>query len=274
MVSRAGVKLRPTIEREALYRLVIALRKEGLSYNQIIRRIESERGIVLRKSHISGWINGKHNPFGYVARFEATPRPELAYVIGVCLGDASTSLGKSYNHKIKLRVVDKEFTAEFARCLGILLCRSPARVKWHEKTRSWHAEVSSVLLRTFLKRDLRELMPSIVHCPACKSAFLRGFYDSEGSVSGRDIRVYNGDPDKLELVCKLLASLGIEFTGPHLRGERGGTVSIKGKEYNVNKDQYYVHVKTASLFAFYNRVGFSIRRKQERLEMALKITSR
>ena len=70
MVSRAGVKLRPTVEREKLYRLVLQLRKEGLSYNKIIRKVQADHGVTLRKSHISGWINGKHNPFGYVTNFD------------------------------------------------------------------------------------------------------------------------------------------------------------------------------------------------------------
>jgi DNA endonuclease len=139
--SRKGVKKRPTTERDQLYHRVLNLRKDGLSYNQIIRRIEAENGAILRKSHISGWINGKHKPFGYVTAFDATPCVELAYVIGVSLGDGSTISGKrNYSHKIKLRVIDKEFAEEFARCLGVLLRRTPPRVKWREKTHSWYTE--------------------------------------------------------------------------------------------------------------------------------------
>jgi hypothetical protein len=38
VTGRTGVKLRPTAERDKLYRLVLDLRKEGLSYNQISGR--------------------------------------------------------------------------------------------------------------------------------------------------------------------------------------------------------------------------------------------
>ena len=48
-----GYKLRPTVERERLYRLVLELRKEGLSYNQIIAGVKAEHGVTLRKSHMS-----------------------------------------------------------------------------------------------------------------------------------------------------------------------------------------------------------------------------
>jgi Fe2+ or Zn2+ uptake regulation protein len=51
---RAGVKLRPTTEREKLYHLVLELRKEGLSYNQIIRKIQTDHGVTLR----IGWAAG------------------------------------------------------------------------------------------------------------------------------------------------------------------------------------------------------------------------
>jgi DNA endonuclease len=155
-VTKPGVRLRPTIEREKLYHLVLDLRKEGLSYNQIIKMIHTEQGITLRKSHISGWINGKHKPFGYVRAFVPNPCAELAYVVGVSLGDGSTSTNRSYSHKIKLRVIDREFAAEFGRCLGVLLGRNAPLVKWRDKTHSWYTEVSSLLLTDFLRQDLAD----------------------------------------------------------------------------------------------------------------------
>jgi intein-encoded DNA endonuclease-like protein len=269
-VTKPGVRLRPTIEREKLYHLVLDLRKEGFSYNQIIKTIHTEHGITLRKSHISGWINGKHKPFGYVRAFAPTPRPELAYVIGVSLGDGSTSSNRNYSHMIKLRVIDREFASEFARCLGVLLCRSPPGVKRREKTHSWYTGVSSLLLQRFLRQELKDLIPTVSHCDDCKAAFLKGFYDSEGSIRKRHLFFYNGELDKLELVCKLLGSLGIETTGPHLRGEKGGMVSIKGHMYHVNKNQYSVYVRATSLTAFRDKVGFTLKRKQDRLENAVR----
>ena len=259
-----GYKLRPTIERERIYHLVLELRKEGLSYNQIIAKIKAEHGVALRKSHISGWINGKHKPFGYVRAFDASPCPELAYVIGVKMGDASTSVGH-YNYMIKLRVTDKDFAEEFSRCLSEILKRDPPRVKWHEKTRAWHVQASSLLLQQLLLRPVTELRRSIFHCRACMCAFVRGFFDSEGSASG-DLKASNGDLEKLTLVMEVLKVLGIETTGPHLTKEKGGTVIIKGHEYRVNKNQYYIYVRASSRLAFRNLIGFSIARKMKSLE--------
>jgi DNA endonuclease len=270
--SRAGVKLRPTVEREELYRLVLQLRKDGLSYNKIIKKIEAEHGVTLRKSHISGWINGKHNPFGYVSRFDATPTPDLAYVIGVKMGDASTSVSH-YNHMIKLRVTDKDFAEEFSKSLSKILQRSPPKVKWHDKTRAWHVQASSLLLQRFLLQPISELRSSIFHCKACMSAFVRGFFDSEGTARGK-LAASNGDLDKLALVTGVLEGLGIEVTGPHLVKEKGGTVIIKGHEYRVNKDQYYIYVRTTSRRGYHDLIGFSIARKKKDLEGLIGDSSR
>ena len=262
------------MERERLYNLVLDLRKEGLSYNKIIKKIQADHGVTLRKSHISGWVNGKHRPFGYVRAFDPQPRPELSYVIGVLLGDGTTSSNRNHSHMIKLRVIDREFAAEFSRCLGVLLCRDPPPVKWREGTRSWYTGVSSLLLQKSLRQELKDLVPTISHCDDCKGAFLKGFYDSEGSVSKRRLLLFNGELGKLELVRSLLGTLHIKTTGPHLRKEKGGMVSIKGHSYHVNKNQYYVYMRTTSLLAFRDKVGFIITRKKERLERAVKVSTR
>lgn len=261
MKSRAGIRLRDTVQRDNLYHLALALRKEGRSYNQIIKEIESRTGITLRKSNISGWVNGKHRPFGYVRAFDRTPRSELAYVIGVALGDASMSGNRNHSHKIKLRVIDKEFCEEFSRCLSVILGRTAPGVKWHDRTHAWHTEVASLLLKNFLSQNLSLLVPTISHCDNCKSAFLRGFFDSEGSISGRSLTASNEDLRLLKLVCDLLLSLGINTTGPHLATKSGRTVMIKGKFWRQNNDLYYIRVRSSSLQRFQDAVGFFIRRK-------------
>jgi intein-encoded DNA endonuclease-like protein len=264
MGSKLGHRLRPTVERERLYLLVLEQRKEGLSYNAIIERVRAEQGVTLRKSHVSEWVNRKHRAF------DPKPCPELAYVIGVKMGDASTSTGRhNYNYMIKLRVIDKEFASEFSRCLGVILGRSPPAVKWDEKKGLWHTQVSSLLLQKLLRRDLEDLIPIIKHCQICQGAFLRGFYDSEAGFSGRSLRVSNGHKDVLILVCELLDSLGIENTGVHLSKKAGALVLIKGRFYRQNLDKMYVYVRVRSLAAFRDKVGFAITRKKVGLERAI-----
>ncbi len=197
----------------------------------------------------------------------------IAYVVGVSLGDGSTSSNRNHSHKIKLRVIDSEFAAEFARCLGVLLSRSPPLVKWREKTHSWYTEVSSLLLKNYLRLELKELVPTISHCDGCKAAFLRGFFDSEGSISSRTLTASNENLELLKLVCELLQSLGVETTGTHLATKGGRTVMIMGKFYRQNEDGHYLRVRAKSLEKFQVIVGFSIRRKSEALSLALSKTA-
>jgi DNA endonuclease len=268
--SKLGHRLRPTVERERLYRFVLQLRKEGLSYNQIISKIEAEHGVALRKSHISGWINGKHKPFGSVRTFDAKPCPELAYVIGVTKGDASMSVSRNYNYKIKLRVTDKEFAEEFARCLSVVLGRNPPRVKWHQKTCSWHTEISSLLLQNVLKQPLPNLKRFIEGNDACAAAFLRGFFDSEGWVYLTQLGVVNTNTVTLRYVSKLLEwRFGMRVRGPRVSSRGGRIVIIKGKPYHANRDCYSLLVDKSSLSVYQNIVGFTIQRKQQRLALAI-----
>jgi intein-encoded DNA endonuclease-like protein len=174
---------------------------------------------------------------------------------------------------IKLRVTDKDFAEEFSKCLSKILQRSPPKVKWHDKTRAWHVQASSLLLQRFLLQPISELRSSIFHCKACMSAFVRGFFDSEGSARGK-LAASNGDLEKLALVTEVLESFAIEVTGPHLAKEKGGTVIIKGHEYRVNKDQYYIYVRAGSRRGYQDLIGFSIARKKKDLEGLIGDSSR
>jgi DNA endonuclease len=266
---RSGVPLRPTMERELLYHLVVNLRNEGRSYNQIVEDVYAKMGVRLSKSNVSGWVNGRHNPSGSVRVLDASPSPELAYVIGVKMGDASMSVGGNYQYMIKLRVTDKDFAEEFSRCLSLILGRTSPAVKWHEKTHAWHTQVSSLLLRRLLLQPLIELK-SIVNCnDECRGAFLRGFFDSEGNVSGRSVTASNGDLDKLHLVKEILFELGIHTYGPDLMMRAGGMVMIKGRLCHGNKNMYRIRIAAASLEQFKKSVSFSIGRKANSLNGAV-----
>jgi len=56
---------------------------------------------------------------------DLSPSPCLSYVIGVVLGDGylRKGIGTNRAHLVVLTVKDKEFTEEFARCLGKLIRR-------------------------------------------------------------------------------------------------------------------------------------------------------
>ncbi|MDT7877870.1 MAG: hypothetical protein RQ862_04870, partial [Candidatus Caldarchaeales archaeon] len=121
--------------RIKLYDDAVALRRGGLTYKGIIEEIYRRYGVRLFKSHISYWLRGVHSPYNgrRIPSLELlNPSEELAYVIGVKVGDGYTYRRrrtiKGYNDVwIGLKAKDKEFVEEFARCLAKVLGRKQIR---------------------------------------------------------------------------------------------------------------------------------------------------
>jgi hypothetical protein len=87
--------------RIRLFDEVNRLRRDGLTYKEIIEAIWRRYGVRLSKSHISYWIHRTHSPYNgrYMPSTELLrPSEELAYVIGVKVGDGYA--GKS-RHTVK-----------------------------------------------------------------------------------------------------------------------------------------------------------------------------
>jgi DNA endonuclease len=259
--------VRPVLERDELYKKVLALRADGLSYSRIIEEIQRTTGVRLRKSHLHDWTTGKHRPLGSVRAFAAEPSPELAYLIGVSKGDADLGIDR-WNYRVRLRAVDKDFVQTFNHFGSVVLGTKPHSMSWIQKRGQWSVEICSLKLYRFLKRPLLELKAAIEHCEYCIASFLRGFFDSEGSMSGRNLTVSNTRLVTLACVRRLLRRLGISTTGPHLSTEGERIVLIKGKFYKANRSVYYLRVRANSLEMFRALVGFSIGRKSEALREA------
>jgi len=104
------------------------------------------------------------------------------------------------------------------------------------------------------------------------TSFLRAFFDSEGSVEKNgNIRVYNTDLRTLNYVKELLLRLNIEVTGPHLTVKKGTPFYDKKMEktYYAKKDVYYLYIRANSRRKFAELIGFTIKRKMEKLMKAL-----
>ncbi len=267
------VSIRPTSkritrsfeERVKLYEAVLGFRGKGLRYTEIAREIERVFGVKLDGSQVRIWMLDVAGPYGRVHRFEAKEVPELAYVIGVKLGDATQSKNWHHNYMIKLLVTDHEFAQEFARCISVILeCNIP-RVWWYTKRRAWYTEVNSIMLFKFLKRPFDELRRYIDHSNECASAFLKGFFDAEGSSSGGVVTCSNTNLQLLVYVQWLLEShFGVVTNGPYEVGQRPGTKKvIKGKICNVNKQAYNLSFRRKDSTEFARLVGFTIPRKQQ-----------
>jgi intein-encoded DNA endonuclease-like protein len=273
-------KREPYLPRELrikIYNDIRKLRKCGLSLTKIRDKIYRKYGVWINTSTISRWLHGVSTPYNgrrIPSPELLKPSEDLGYVIGVRLGDGYTS-EKSDGHIIGLRAKDKEFVEEFGRCLGNVLGRKPIR-PWKD-VRRYIVEAKSKTLYELLRKpvDLKRTKKYVEHCPKCIAAFLRGLFDSEGCISKDGyITLYNTNYEVLTYVQRLLRRFGIESTGPRPHKQKGTTMHDPrtGKQYKTKKDCYCLYIRAESLLKFYRHVGFTIRRKQKRLEEYLRRT--
>jgi intein-encoded DNA endonuclease-like protein len=260
----------PFDSRVRLHVRVMELAKLSMSYQQIQNEIFDSTHIWLSKGSISGWVRGIHNPSGGKNAFHAVPSPELAYVIGVIAGDGNLNV-HGYNYVMLLSVTDRDFAEEFSRCLAKTLSRrKPYRVRRSDKRNRWIVQGSSLLLYRFLNRPWQKLKTYIEHCEECTAAFLRAFYDGEGSISQGHLVISNTDKMLLNYVRDLLHVLKIE-TGKLLVSTKAGTIlkdPRTGKIYRRRHDCYQLVIRTKSRAQFARHVGFTIQRKQLLLRAA------
>jgi intein-encoded DNA endonuclease-like protein len=252
----------PYLPRELrikLYNDVRKLRKQGLSYTNIRNKIYRKYGVWIGKSTIWSWLRRVSSPYNgrYIPSLKLLkPSEDLGYVIGVRLGDGYTREDSAgYRYLIGLQAKDEEFAEKFGICLGNVLGRRPIR-PWKDAKRGTYVVITaSKTLYELLKKpiDLKRIKEYVEHCPKCTAAFLRGLFDSEGNVSKNGyISLYNTNYEVLVYAQKLLKRFGIEATGPWPHKQKEG--------------YYYIYIRAESLPKFYQLIGFTIRRKQKRLE--------
>jgi hypothetical protein len=139
----------------------------------------------------------------------------------------------------------------------------PIRPKFREGVGKYVVKAASKTLYELLKKpvDLKRIKKYVEHCPKCTAAFLRGLFDSEACI-GKDghIKLYNTNYEVLVYAQRLLRKFGIESTGPWPRKQKEG--------------YYYIYIRAESLLNFYRYIGFTILRKQKRLEEYLKRTGK
>ena len=258
--------------RIELFKRAKALRETGLSYSKIVETLRKEFNVGPSKGQLSEWLRGIHGPFGSANQFLAEPTPELAYVIGVKLGDGSLNR-KGYNRRIRLQSVDLDFVLEFDRRLSKVLSTRRHKPWFDTKRRDIHIEARSVLLYNFLNQPWGLLKPWISHCTSCVSMFVRGFFDSECSISKHgSITCSNSDAGLLKFVQRLLLIyFKIETTGPRINTHAGTEISNRGRTYIRKRDCYYIYVRVKSLGGFYREIGLTIQRKRVRLETRLRM---
>jgi len=263
--------------RIKLYQKVLELRRQGLGYKRIKKKIEELCNVSLSISTISRWcrkICSPHNGCRVPSVKFLEPSPELSQVIGTVAGDGFATKKNGNEYVIGARVKDGDLIEEFSRCLGKVLGRDPPRPR-QEKDGAFVVEVESKALYELLRKpiDINRIAPFVEHCEECMRRFARSFFDSEGSVDkDGKIRCYNSDLQLLQYVRKILNILGIRTTRPKICTKKGTAFfdRRRGKTYTAKKDVYRICVRMSDVLRFYQRIGFTIQRKQKRLEEYLR----
>jgi intein-encoded DNA endonuclease-like protein len=282
IISKRGKRRKclPLEIRAKMYEDVIELKRQGLKPSQIQEELFEKYKVQLCMKNIYNWINGKHYPFGNVNNFNEKPSPKLAYIVGVIFTDGYKYIGKQSQYSLRLAVNDREFAEKFAECLTeILKKKKPYKPFYNKNQKKWIVAGCSVLLFGFLNRTLKELKPIIEHDEKCVSAFLQALFDGEGTIyikikgkkRRRGLYLFNTNK-KLLIYAKYLLRkyFSIEATGPYLKTRKGTLREFPNGVYKATKDCHYIYIRTKSLSNFYRHVGFSIKRKQQKLIKAIK----
>lgn len=149
-------------------------------------------------------------------KLNLSPSKNLAYVLGVCLGDGWVNKPSRQDNRIGLESTDKEFIVSFRNSLrevGLNPYGIGSR-KRKDRSRTWFVNTSNKwFCQWFHKlsyKDLRKLLEK----NHFKKEFVRGFYESEGTFDRNGsrwrLRIYNTDSDLLSFVGELIKELGYE----------------------------------------------------------------
>jgi len=126
-----------------------------------------------------------------------------------------------------------------------------------------------------IEKRTKNILPALEKkSSSFQCGFIRGFFDADGSpqgnvAKGRSVRLSQAGTEKLKVVQRIMARLGIATTITDVRCEGGPTMLPDGrggeKEY-VAKDRYELIVARNCIDIFADRIGFSHPDKKHRLE--------
>jgi len=151
------------------------------------------------------------------------PSVSLAYILGVLYGDGWTS-GTNGRYQVGLSVVDRVFADEFARalqCIGVRPVRLKTKARGNRQEQVTVVGCNRYLYHWIQNRTLKDLEFTALKDLENASAFLRGFYDSDGSCAReRYFNFTNTDESLIHLAWRLLSRLGIvaRILGPYSNG--------------------------------------------------------
>ena len=215
---KSGIKMRKGKVTDETAEKWVELYKNGLSIVKIAKEYNVNNETVrywLKKKNVKLLDSGyrsKQRAFERFKKVNLNPTESLAYILGVIEGDGCIS-----KNRVKLHVTDKDFADEFEKHLKII---GFDNIKRRIVKRPNHKEVYEVYVFSapfcewYHKLEKYGDYEKMFNNKNFMGLFLRGIFDSEGSVSS-SIRMTNTNKDLLDLCCKFLNKLKIEFSVYH-----------------------------------------------------------
>jgi intein-encoded DNA endonuclease-like protein len=206
---------------------------------------------------------------------------ERAYILGVMCGDGCVFSGDAHkkqwtykNYIVHLSVKDKDFIDEFIKCVKSVYGITPSLYfrNRNNKNKKWSNIWVAKITRKLIYEDLNSysfgckswcVPKEIVNCKKkdVVGHFLRGFYDSEGSVTqgprSFTLSICSINKKALVQVKKLINGFGISTS--RIYNNRPGlfNIAICGNK---------------NLEIFLKKIGFSIKRKQDKIKKRLGVS--
>jgi len=145
------------------------------------------------------------------------PSRELAYILGVLLGDGTVTYNGKNGYVVKLKTKDYTFANEFVLMLkkiGLNPVIYTEKVSKYNK--NWNdCYVVRAFSKIFYKWYKSLTIDDIIRIvKGYEKDFIRGFYESEGSIWKRNdnnqlrIRIVNTNHKLMNAICSMLRELG------------------------------------------------------------------
>lgn len=194
----------------------------------------------------------------------------FAYILGAVCGDGNITIRVQKGHTggdINLKVKDEDFALRFKEHLERWSCRK-AKISRIKDGRFWsrlHSKFHAYVINDY---NLQEIVKQNIEF---KHAFIRGLFDSDGGIVGKNLdnrrrakrwlHFSNNNLELVDLAATLLTQLGLRYS---LRGRIHSGFGSRKIQYELKM----YHLK--DMFYFYKNIGFLIGRKQKVLKDVIK----
>jgi len=228
------------------------------------RRSSKEAGILASER---GRLHGKHN----IPESSRKMTVEKAYILGVMCGDGCLHRTKNDSYQITLQVIDEDFVDRFVDCMRKVYGLKVSVTRMKSKNPNWNDRFQARFCCKDAFNDILNYspfgtykwrVPSVIFNSSdpIKYSFLRGFFDSEGCVDKSKKIVVASVSKGIYGIMVLLSSLDIK-----------SNIRIAPSTKKNWRRAYKVKITGIYHIESYNRnIGFSIKRKQEKLETLIK----